>query len=144
MLRERLGADNGVAILDPVESGRLPGQRVAWPGEQGSLDATRYVRGTSNATALATRAACQIYDVLNDLRAQSESFPPDAFDVVLLKTLLVHGAACEFPLNLYASLLNGEHGTRAKKSLATRLIGYGAVDLDRVMFCNDQRVTVLG
>lgn len=145
MLREKIDINGGNAILDTIgDSARPPGQQVAYPGEQGSLDAIRYVRGTSNATALATRAACQIYDVLNDLRSQSESFPSSEFDVVLLKTLLVHGANCQFPLGHYAAILDEENGTSANKSLATRLIGYGFVNLDRVMFCNDHRVTALG
>ena len=151
-LRESIGSSSGNLVLEVVDSSRAPGQKVACPGEQGSLDATRYTRGTSNATALATRAACRIYDVLNDLREQFESFPGQEFDAVLLKTLLVHGAHCELPLEHYSSIVNDTNyaglkkaqATLQKKARATRLIGYGVADLSRVMLCTDQRVTVLG
>ncbi len=58
--------------------------------------------------------------------------------------MLVHGAHCELPLDHYASLLNGDNGRRQNKEVAARLIGYGAAHTDRVMFCTDHRVTVLG
>ena len=139
-----MGTTHEKAVLEIRDFRVAPGQRVAWPGEQGSLDASRYTRGTSNATALASRAACRLYDVLCDLRSQSASFPGESYDAVLLKTLLVHGAHCELPLDHYASLLNGDNGTRQNKEVATRLIGYGASHTDRAMFCTDHRVTVVG
>ncbi len=82
--------------------------------------------------------------MLCDLRSQSPSFPGEQFDAVLLKALLVHGANYERPLDHYASLLNGDNGRRRNKEVATRLIGYGTSYTDRVMFCTDHRVTVVG
>ena len=143
-LAERLDTAHENAVLEVRDFRLPPGQRVAWPGQQGGLDASRYTRGTSNATALASRAACRLYDVLCGLRSQSGTFPDESFDTVLLKALLVHGAHCELPLDHYASLLNGDGGRRQNKEVAARLIGYGAADTDRVMFCTDHRVTVLG
>ena len=143
-LAERMGTDHDNAILEIRDFITPPGQRVAWPGEQGSLDASRYTRGTSNATALASRAASRLYDVLCDLRSQSASFPGESYDAVLLKSLLVHGSHCEMPLDHYASLLNGDNGKRQNKEVVTRLIGYGATDTERAMFCTDRRVTVVG
>ena len=143
-LAERMGTDHDNAILEIRDFITPPGQRVAWPGEQGSLDSSRYTRGTSNATALASRAASRLYDVLWDLRSQSPSFPGESYDGVLLKALLVHGANCELPLDHYAALLNGDNGKRQNKEVATRLIGYGTSDTVRVMFCTDHRVTVVG
>ena len=143
-LAERMGTTHEKATLEIRNVRTPPGQRVAWPGEQGSLDASRYTRGTSNATALASRAACRLYDMLCDLRSQSASFPGESYDAVLLKALLVHGANCELPLDHYASLLDGDKGKRQNKEVATRLIGYGASDTARAMFCTDQRVTVVG
>ena len=160
LLLESIGSSSRNMVLEVMDSPRPPGQKVAWPGEQGSLDATRYICGTSNATALATRAACQIYDVLNDLREQFDSFPSQGFDAVLLKTLLVHGSHRELALDHYASILKGKSDasgrkapvtpqekalfTRQKNALATRLIGHGVADWGRVMLCTDHRVTVLG
>ena len=143
-LDERMGTAHEKAVLEIRDFRVAPGQRVAWPGEQGSLDASRYTRGTSNATALASRAACRLYDVLCDLRSQSAAFPSDSYDAVLLKALLVHGADCERPLDHYAALLDCDNGKRQNKEVATRLIGYGASDTERAMFCTDHRVTVVG
>ncbi len=141
-LSEKLGTTHKNEVLQLTQGRAAPGHRVAWPGEQGSLESTLYTQGTSNATALASRAAEQIYDVLQELRLQSGSFPNQHFDTVLLKTLLVHGAHYEF--DRYVPLLNGQWNTRQKKALAMRLIGYGPAEPDRVMICTDQRVTVLG
>ena len=143
-LDERLGTSHENEVLEVRDFRAPPGQRVAWPGEQGRLDSSRYTRGTSNATALASRAASRLYDVLTHLRSQTESFPGECFDAVLLKAMLVHGAHCEMPLDHYASLLNGDNGKRQNKEVAARLIGYGAAQTDRVMFSADHRVTVLG
>ena len=143
-LDERLGNSHEDSVLEVRDLRTPPGQRVAWPGEQGRLDSSRYTRGTSNATALASRAASQLYDVLTALRSQAESYPGESFDAVLLKAMLVHGAHCETPLDHYASLLNGHNGKRQNKEVAARLIGYGAAQTERVMYCADHRVTVLG
>ena len=140
----RLGPGEANAKLEITDYTAAPGQKVAWPGEQGSVSACRYTRGTSNATALASRAACQLYDVLQDLRSEFGSFPDEAFDTALLKTLLVHGAHCELPLKHYSSILNSDNGTRQDKEVASRLVGYGPAHTDRVMLCTDHRVTVLG
>ena len=144
LVREQLGNMHKNSVLLLNRSGSAPGQLVAWPGQQGSLNSTLYTRGTSNATALATRAAGQVLDVLAALRSQSETFPDPGFDTVLMKALLVHGAHCEYPLNHYSSILNGNGTVGQKKSLASRLVGYGSADIERVMFCTDHRVTVLG
>ncbi len=142
LLSEKLGTTHDNEVLRLAQGRAAPGHKVAWPGERGSLEATLYTRGTSNATALASRAAVRIYDVLQELRAQSDSFPDERFDALLLKTLLVHGAHYEF--DRYISLLNGQGNTPQKKALAIRLMGYGLAEPDRVMICTDQRVTVLG
>ena len=143
-LSERMGTDHKNVVLQVNDVRVALGQRVAWPAEQGSLQGTRYTRGTSNATALASRAAGQIFDLLHDLRSNSESFPDERFDTVLIKALLVHGADCETPLDYYASMLNRNGGTLQNKDVATRLFGYGSANLGRVMLCTDHRITVLG
>ena len=69
--------------------------RVAAPGDAGILNATAYSYGTSNATALATRAANQIFETLETLTPGAGEFPfPDPqYYPVLAKTLLVHAAS---------------------------------------------------
>jgi len=70
-----------------------PGQKVAWDSRQeGELSNFVSTRGTSNATALATRGAIRIHDMLVALREQQREAIPDNLMAVLMKTLLVHGA----------------------------------------------------
>ncbi len=63
---------------------------------------------------------------------------------VWLKALVAHGADWGTAAETIAAVLGDEHGTRQVKEHATRLLGYGAVDIDRVRECTASRVTVLG
>ncbi len=68
VLREPLGTGEK-ATLEVFTQARPPGQRVAAPGQTpGDLSYTWHSRGTSNAAALASRAASELYDVLDTLR----------------------------------------------------------------------------
>lgn len=70
-----------------------PGQQVAWDSNQAAaLSQAVHTRGTSNATALATRSAARIYEVLDALRGEREDSIPQRLISVLIKALLVHGA----------------------------------------------------
>lgn len=123
-----------------------PGQRVAWDSNQaGALSQTVYTRGTSNATALATRSAARIYEVLDALRGQQEDSIPQGLISVLIKTLLVHGAkqddnACK----AITAALKTRENSRQFKEVIARYLGYGAVQIERVLSCTEQRGTVLG
>jgi len=79
----------------PSESILSPGQKVAVEDSAGDQSAASYTRGSSNATALASRAGAMIYGVIERLRSQM----PDAIQedqvAVLIKALLVHGASRE-------------------------------------------------
>lgn len=120
-----------------------PGQKTAADSKtQGQLNHELFTRGTSNATALATRAAVRIHDMLEELRlGQGDAAIPDELKSVLMKTLLVHGARQQESAKQAwaASLQSG-----AKKSDLSRYLGYGAVDVERVLACTEQRATVLG
>ncbi|MBG9942794.1 S8 family peptidase [Brevibacillus formosus] len=124
---------------------RAPGQKVAYPANQGSIDSVAYTRGTSNATALATRTAIMTYENLMELRQDqpgSELFQ-DGLMSVLIKTLLVHGASW----GSIKPML--EENLKKKKDyfrdrVAPRFIGYGSVDASRIFNCTAQRVTLLG
>lgn len=60
-----MASDSASTTVHAVDVNRAPGQRVATPGAiPGDLTATRYSRGTSNSTALASRAAAMIYDAV--------------------------------------------------------------------------------
>ena len=125
---------------------RSPGQQVAWDSSQeGDHSRTIYTRGTSNATALATRSGARIYEVLAELQAEDGTPIQDNLMAVLIKTLLVHGAQHDNQAKeaLEKSLKNPENSGRFKGIMA-RYLGYGAIDIDRVLACTEQRGTVLG
>ncbi|MCW5222244.1 exopolyphosphatase [Verminephrobacter aporrectodeae subsp. tuberculatae] len=123
-----------------------PGQKVAWDSNQpGDFSKTAYTRGSSNATALATRSAARIYEVLNTLRTELGEDIPEGLISVLIKALLVHGAKHDDGARraLDAALRTPEN-SRKFKELASRYLGYGIVDIERVLGCTEQRGTVLG
>lgn len=123
-----------------------PGQKVAWDSNQdGALSQTVHTRGTSNATALATRSAARIYEVLDTLRTEHEEDIPQGLIAVLIKALLVHGAkqdgdACK----AITAALKTPKNSRQFKEVMARYLGYGAVEIERVLACTEQRGTVLG
>jgi hypothetical protein len=123
---------------------RGPGLRVAAPGSAGTLNATAHSYGTSNATALATRSASHIFDVLEDLAARPGDFPyPDAqYHPVLAKVLLVHAASWGSLRERLIELLGLEPAT-ARRDL-TQLLGYGAVDPARVATATRLRAVLIG
>jgi len=123
-----------------------PGQQVAWDSNQaGALSQTVHTRGTSNATALATRSAARIYEVLDALRGEHEDSIPQELVSVLIKALMVHGAkqdddACK----AITAALKTRDNSRQFKEVMARYLGYGAVQIERVLACTEQRGTVLG
>jgi hypothetical protein len=143
-LSEKLGNAHTKAILQVTSLISPPGQRVATPGPSGELDRTFHTRGTSNATALASRWAMFLFEVINQLRAQLESELPAEYDVSLLKTLLVHGADWAEAGTRYESILRNSQNSRFFKDYVGRFLGYGMANMAKVMACDDHRVTVLG
>lgn len=130
----------------PATAASGPGQKVAWDSvQEGERSRTIYTRGTSNATALATRSGARIYDVLAKLQIEYGEQIPDNLIAVLIKTLLVHGAHHDAQAEkiLTESLKTPENSRRFKEVLA-RYIGYGAVDIERVLACTEERATLLG
>lgn len=126
------------------ESLQAPGQQVAWDSEQeGEFSNTVFSRGASNATALATRAGIQIHDVLNQLNNQDQKIPDTAI-AVLIKALLVHGSVQDRQAKRAVECLKNQHNSRQFKTVLVRYLGYGAVNVNRVLGCTEQRGTVLG
>jgi len=69
--RANVTGNNGNIVLNGPGYVTPPGQRIASPNRQpGIINATIYTRGTSNAAALATRLAAQLYDQVMDIRAE--------------------------------------------------------------------------
>lgn len=120
-----------------------PGQLVAAPGRiAGDQGATWYLRGTSNATALLSRAGAVLADVLDELRSDPggdviETVPTS----VWVKALLTHGADWGEAGSILDAILRDARNSRQFKEYVTRLLGYGVVDVDRVRECTARRVT---
>jgi hypothetical protein len=152
LYRERMVNDPTTSLLDAISASAAPGHRVALPPLPGqTFNETGYSRGTSNAAALASRAATQAYDVIESLRIQVVDAPPAKFDAVLLKALMVHGAhwggwsdrlLAERPD--FQSIENGNTRRIAQKDFITRWLGYGAVNAERAVTCTAERATLLG
>lgn len=123
-----------------------PGQKVAWDSRQaGDLAQTVHTRGTSNATALATRSAARIYEVLDVLRTEHGEDIPQGLISVLIKALLVHGAKQDdYACKAITAALKTPENSRQFKEVMARYLGYGAVEIERVLACTEQRGTVLG
>ncbi|ATS51877.1 Exopolyphosphatase [Xanthomonas citri pv. fuscans] len=123
-----------------------PGQKVALDSrQQGVLNHEVFWRGTSNATALATRGVVRLYDMLDKLRAEEGEDIPEALMSVLLKALLVHGAKQDDESKKHIEqAVKDARNSRQFKQVTARYLGYGAVDIERVLTCTAQRATVLG
>jgi hypothetical protein len=92
LFREHLQSPPEHTIVQIAPTGLAPGHLVARPSAgAGPIAETEYSRGTSNATALATRTAAKAYEVIESLRARGATIPT-THDAVLIKALLVHGA----------------------------------------------------
>lgn len=121
-----------------------PGLRVASPGNAGQLNRTTYTSGTSNAAALASRAAAALLGLINELRDSSGNSVLVKYHVVLVKALLVHSSAWAKSRDSYTEVLKTPENSRAFKEYLGRFLGYGSADISRVVDCAEQRVTVLG
>ncbi len=137
---------NGSTQYSVNNSNGAPGQKVALDSEQqGVLNEVAFWRGTSNATALATRGAVRLYDMLDRLRNEEGEDIPETLMSVLMKALLVHGAKQEDAGKQYIEqALKDARNSRQFKQAITRYLGYGAVDIERLLTCTAQRATVLG
>jgi hypothetical protein len=132
--------------LVPLQNWGPPGQKTAVPGTvPGELDKTLWFRGTSNAAALATRVGAQLFEMLEDLRTQSDGAGlPPRYDALLIKALLVHGASWGEAGKRMRDLFKQEVGGRKVKDLVGRFLGYGLIDRERVLGCTERRATLLG
>ena len=136
---------SGDGALDAYHGPLPPGQVVAVPGQTVYADGTRHTRGTSNSTALATREASFLYDLLDQLRTEPGGAVIDAVPRALwLKTLLVHGADWGLARKVFQSVLVDTEYRRKFREFVPRMIGYGAANVERVRYCTPSRVIALG
>lgn len=137
-----VGSSQSYSIAEQL---RPPGQKVAYDSSvAGELSHTVHTRGTSNSAALATRAAAQIIEALSEIRTTDGSPLPTALTSVAVKALLVHGARHDDAASdLLASALRTPDNGRKFREILGRYLGYGALDVARVLECTEQRGTVL-
>lgn len=136
------------AVREVYEQSSHPsmlGQRVAAPGSRpGELASTTNTQGTSNATALMTRASALFIDVLTSLKqGDNGSVVENVPDAVWVKAMLVHCARWgDEAERLRATLFQAsEH--RSIVQMITRTLGYGATDPSVVQECAKNRATAL-
>jgi hypothetical protein len=138
------GKAGHVELLPARHEATGPGVLVAAPDPRGGSDGQAFSCGTSNATALGTRNANQIFDVIENLRAQQgdSPFPDSRYYPVLVKTLLVHAANWgENQVRIRSAL--GLDPRTARRDV-TQLLGYGTVDETRVASATRTRAVLLG
>lgn len=144
----RLVGSGDELVIEPVVQGaNLFGVKAAMPSPRG-LGGTRYEDfccGTSVATALATRAAHRIHDFLTDASGNHSDIGPD-FMPLLLKALLVHSAQWG-PKGSFLDTYFGPQGAGShnhRRDDITRLLGYGAPQIERVLDCAENQATLVG
>jgi Subtilase family len=134
--------------IEPVKTGaRLFGAKVAAPNRIGGTRHEDFTWGTSVATALATRGAHLIHDVLTDASGGSNHADiPQDYKALVVKALLVHGASWgpkgEFLDKHFTPQGKGSHFER--RDDIARLLGYGVPKIKRVLDCTEHRATMLG
>ena len=131
-------------IIQPVIRNEPPGVQVAFPGAMPEqLDNTAHQAGTSHATAIISHGAGHIFEMLEDIRSDNGDISSSEYDAVLIKTLLIHSASHGENSKAYMHLKNPINKQRIKKYLS-RYIGYGNVDIERVLACARTRATAVG
>ena len=138
--------ERGKTSLQLSNRNSAPGIQVAAPSEQArEWNKSQFRCGTSNSTALTTRAASICYDYL--ARIFSEQAPEGdfaTFGVPVLKAMLVHGCSWNELGSRLDELLKTDDNGKQIKNLISRWIGYGVPDFQKTLGCNDQRATLLG
>jgi hypothetical protein len=143
-----MASSGDVLSMRPVDAGRqLFGLKAAMPSPVGGTAYEDFCWGTSPATALATRAAHLIHDSLLDEAGGSKHVDIEAQYLPLaVKALLVHcakwGSKGELLDGVFPPQGQGSHNQR--RDDITRLLGYGSVDIQRVLDCTENRATMLG
>lgn len=136
----------GAQQYDFCDARRAPGIQVAYDSAvEGELSHAVFSCGTSNATALATHNGAKIGEMLLELQAEFGAGVLDRVMAVLIKALLVHAAGhSEGAERALTKALKTPKNSRRFKEVMARYIGYGAVDIERVLACTEQRATVIG
>lgn len=125
-----------------------PGNLVAMPGIQGDIHKLAYLAGTSNSAALATRLGAKLYEMLLEL---NRGLPvnqqiPSEYLTVVLKALLVHSSSWGEAQDILSTLIRAQPGITGNtlKRHIFPYLGYGSVDAEKILYCTDHRITLIG
>ncbi|WP_293780238.1 S8 family serine peptidase [uncultured Aeromicrobium sp.] len=121
-----------------------PGLQVAAPGRAGATNSTVFTVGTSNATALVTREASRLFDILEAGSDDPEDAPlPDPqYHPLLVRALLAHASSWgEWEARLRREL--GLTNQQARRHL-TALLSYGRLETDRLGTAATNRAVLVG
>ena len=134
---------NATLRLENNSDNTEPGIKCACPGTAGEINKTNFSKGTSISTALATRLGSRLLDILDVLGADDPNLS-SSYYTVLVKALIVHGSRWNSSsFEALSQSLTGVHGRYSKRNIFPYL-GYGTVNESKILFCTDQRVTILG
>lgn len=125
------GQDSVALALAPTAT-TGPGLQVAAPGRSGATNATVFTSGTSNATALVTREASRLFDVLEAGAVSGDDTPlPGAlYHPLLVRALLAHASSWgPWEARLRREL--GLDNQNARRQL-TSILGYGRLDVTQL------------
>jgi hypothetical protein len=144
---ERLGNKNPKAILDVAPATVAPGILAASTSTvAGQIDREKHTRGTSNATALATRSGAFLYEQLLSLRQEPGGERlSEEYTAVLLKAMLVHKATWSKAYDHLKNTLDLNAMREDKcRRVAARFLGFGFVEPFESLLGADHRATMIG
>ena len=123
--------------------GQLAASPGANPGDQGSCAVFEGHEQCDRAGQSAP-AVCSTTLWTSFVKNPEEEIIDGLPRAVWLKALVAHGAEWGEAGSILARLLRSQDNSRQFKEYVTRLLGYGAVDINRVQECTARRVTALG
>lgn len=129
-----LPSSDATVDLRVARTGRTgPGVQVAAPSDGGRTNRTIFDCGTSHATALVTREASSLFDLLEAGPGDGTRLPDALFHPLLVRALLAH--ACSW---------DDWPAPQSSRKTLTPLFGYGRLDPERARSAVNRAVVVAG
>lgn len=142
----RYMSDADTLKLTPSENLRNLGVSAAAPDPAGRSNRFRSsLTGTSAATALATRAAIQIFDLATSRESEGplHDMPPE-YRAVVVKALMMHGTRWNANQLLFDQVPPRTDRHEHHKQILAQLLGYGRAEVSRSLECLSERATLVG
>lgn len=133
-----LPLSDGTVDLQVARTSRTgPGVQVAAPSDGGRTNRTTFGCGTSHATALVTREASSLFDILEaGPEGGASSLPDPLFHPLLVRALLAH--SCSW------GNWHKEVAPQSSRGAQTALFGYGPLDPERARGAVNRAVVIAG